>query len=136
MDEKKYVDPSIEMDEGYGPDVDPAYEMDNTERKKMRKQTEQYIIERYQNEEEMMILLFAQFCINHNLNPETIYEEAYPAQGKNKFLQAAIDKTVAKEASEAIPIDLLQDALQAFGNDDLIFVLQNHLQKSKAQNGD
>ncbi len=44
------------------------------------------MIENYQNDEKMMILIFAQWCINHDLDPKEMYKRAYPAQGENHAL--------------------------------------------------
>lgn len=86
---------------------------------------DQYIIEKYQQDEEMMILVFAQWCVNHNFDPITLYQQAYPHQPENKALRAAMDRTVAKEESEPISTEVVQQVLQLFGNDDLAFVVQD-----------
>jgi len=90
---------------------------------------DQYIINQYQEDEEMMVLLYAQWCINHDVDPHILYEKAYPKQPKNKLLDEALTKTVDKEASEEIGTDLIIALLQAFGNDDLAFQLNQIAQK-------
>lgn len=85
---------------------------------------DKYIIERYQQDEAMMVLIFAQWCINHDLDPLEVYERAYPNQPKNKLLLEAIEKTVPKNESEDISKEVVQHVLQLFGNDDLAFVIQ------------
>lgn len=85
---------------------------------------DKYIIERYQQDEAMMVLIFAQWCINHDLDPLEVYERAYPNQPKNKLLLEAIEKTVPKNESEEISKEVVQHVLQLFGNDDLAFVIQ------------
>lgn len=82
---------------------------------------DKYIIERYQADEEMMILLFAQWCVNYNIDAHKLYERAYPNQGTNKALDKALENTVPKEESELITQDLIIAAMQIFGNDDLAF---------------
>ena len=82
---------------------------------------DKYIIERYQADEEMMILLFAQWCVNNNIDAHELYERAYPQQGTNKALNEALENTVPKEESELITQDLIIAAMQVFGNDDLAF---------------
>ncbi|MDY0395329.1 hypothetical protein ACFSMW_13050 [Virgibacillus halophilus] len=84
---------------------------------------EKLVIQNYQNDEKTMILLFAQWCINHDLNPVTLYSQAYPGQGKNDALSEAIEQTVEKIEADPIPDQLLLDVLQLFGNDDLAFVI-------------
>jgi|SRR5690625_3286261 len=89
---------------------------------------EKFIIEQYQNDEEMMILIFAQWCVNHNLDAISLYKKAYPEQMENKALVEAIEKTVPKEESEPISIEMVQQVLQLFGNDDLAFEIQELVQ--------
>ena len=48
--------------------------------KERRKQIEEAVVETYKQEEEMMILVFAQWCANHGLDPEEMYRQAYPDQ--------------------------------------------------------
>lgn len=92
---------------------------------------DQYIIKQYQQDEEMMILIFAQWCVNEELDPLEVYEKAYPNQPKNKALIEAIDRTVPKNESEDISIDLVQHVLQLFGNDDLAFIIQEIVDRKK-----
>lgn len=92
---------------------------------------DEYIIERYKEDEEMMILIFAQWCMNNDLDPIDVYEKAYPNQPKNKALLEAIEKTVPKEESEEISAEVVQHVLQLFGNDDLAFVIQEIINSRK-----
>lgn len=92
-----------------------------------KKKIEQQIIENYQNDEKMMILVYAQWCINNNLDPITLYEEAYPNQLKNSALTEALELTVAKEESELIANETLLQILQVYGNDDLAFIVQEKI---------
>lgn len=92
---------------------------------------DQYIIERYQQDEEMMILIFAQWCKNNDLDPLEVYEKAYPYQPKNNTLLEVMEKTVPKNESEDISAELVQHVLQIFGNDDLAFVIQEINQRKK-----
>lgn len=62
-----------------------------------QKQLEEKIIEHYQGEEKMMILVFAQWCVNHDLDPEEVYLRAYPNQSANPALREALELTVPKE---------------------------------------
>lgn len=123
------------MDDTFYEDID--YDMDEEELRRRQKQQEDFIIEQYKSEEEMMILIFAQWCINNDLHPEALYERAYPGQMKNKILTDTLEKTVPKEESEMIPYDLVLQALQAFGNDDLAFAVEEaaeQLAKAKEEN--
>lgn len=84
-----------------------------------------YIIEQYQKDESMMIMIFAQWCLNNNLDASELYQRAYPNQPINKELLRIMDETVAKEESEDISTDVVQHVLQLFGNDDLAFTIQD-----------
>lgn len=84
-----------------------------------RKQLEEQIIEKYQNDEKMMILIFAQWCINHELDPVELYQMAYPGQMKNHALEEAMELTVPKNEAEDISNETVLNVLQLFGNDDL-----------------
>jgi hypothetical protein len=96
-----------------------------------RNENEKRIIENYQKDENVMILIFAQWCINNNLDPIKLYEQAYPGQGKNKALEQALESTVTKNESDEIPVRVVLDVLQLFGNDDLAFVVAGEYEKSE-----
>ncbi|MBM7552576.1 hypothetical protein [Thalassobacillus pellis] len=94
-----------------------------------KKQLEQQIIQNYKNEEQTMILIFAQWCINHNLDPSAIYQKAYPDQVNNRALEEAIASTVPKQEAQDIPNQTLIDVLSVFGNEDLAFVVTEEIEK-------
>jgi hypothetical protein len=96
-----------------------------------QKELEQKIIENYQGQEKMMILVFAQWCINHDLEPEEIYLRAYPNQSANPALREAIELTVPKEEAGEVSDQTLLGVLSLFGNDDLAFVVTEEIQKRK-----
>ncbi len=83
------------------------------------------VIEKYQRDEEMMILIFAQWCINHDLDPKLIYQQAYPNQVENVALNEALLHTVSKAESDYISTDTLITVLSMFGNEELAFVVSN-----------
>ncbi|TXC93047.1 hypothetical protein FS935_02305 [Metabacillus litoralis] len=91
------------------------------------KDVENKIIENYQKDENMMILIFAQWCVNHSLNPYEIYVKAYPNQQQNPALKQAIDLTVSKEEAGEIPDQTLLNVLSLFGNEDLAFVVSEEI---------
>ncbi|MCE5169977.1 hypothetical protein LQV63_11720 [Paenibacillus profundus] len=95
------------------------------------KEIEEQIIRNYQQDEQMMILVFAQWCINHDLDPAELYHRAYPKQGENHALQEAMELTVAKEEAGDIPLDTLLGVLSLFGNEDLAFVVTEEINKLK-----
>lgn len=92
---------------------------------------EKHIIEQYEEEEQMMVLIFAQWCVNRDLDPIELYEQAYPSQMKNKTLQEQLSQTVPKNESEEITTEMVLYALQIFGNDDLAFVVQEAADKKR-----
>ncbi|MBT2655740.1 hypothetical protein J7E81_10920 [Bacillus sp. ISL-18] len=95
------------------------------------KELEEKIIQHYQGEEKMMILVFAQWCVNHDLDPEEVYLRAYPNQSSNPALREAIELTVPKEEAGEIADETLLGVLSLFGNDDLAFVITEEIQKKK-----
>lgn len=95
------------------------------------KELEDYIIEKYQHDEKMMILIFAQWCINHDLNPKELYQLAYPSQLNNRALEEVMELTVPKNESEEISDDTVLTVLQIFGNDDLAFIVQQEIEKRR-----
>ena len=96
-----------------------------------QKELEEKIIENYQDQENMMILVFAQWCINHDLDPEEIYLRAYPNQNNNQALKEGIELTVSKEEAGEISDETLLGVLSLFGNDDLAFIVTEEIQKRK-----
>ncbi|CAH2713713.1 hypothetical protein BACCIP111895_00867 [Neobacillus rhizosphaerae] len=96
-----------------------------------QKQLEEKIVENYKGEEKMMILIFAQWCVNHDLDPEMLYLKAYPSQSANPSLREAIELTVSKEEAGDVADDTLLGVLSLFGNDDLAFVVTEEIQKMK-----
>ncbi|MFD1038318.1 hypothetical protein ACFQ3N_07820 [Virgibacillus byunsanensis] len=96
-----------------------------------KKEMEQQVIESYQNDEKMMILVYAQWCINNDLDPKSLYKQAYPSQVNNNALKEALELTVPKKESEEIPDDTVMNVLQLFGNDDLAFMVQEQIDKRK-----
>ncbi|MCA1321641.1 hypothetical protein LC085_17175 [Bacillus tianshenii] len=96
-----------------------------------KKEVEKRIIENYQQEENMMILVFAQWCVNHGLDPEALYMKAYPNQGNNPALIQALELTVSKEEAGDISNETLLGVLSLFGNDDLAFVVSEEMERLK-----
>lgn len=94
--------------------------------------SEEKTIEKYREDEQMMIGLFVQWCINHELDPNKLYAQAYPEQPVNPSLQ-----TVLKEMDDGEKIELaaetLLDVLQLFGNFDLAFVVSEELARIKQE---
>ncbi|MFD2044325.1 hypothetical protein ACFSTA_10565 [Ornithinibacillus salinisoli] len=96
-----------------------------------KNEMEERVIESYKNDEKIMILVYAQWCINHDIDPVELYVEAYPNQIKNQALTEAMELTVSKKESEDIPDQTVLNVLQLFGNDDLAFLVQREMDKRK-----
>ena len=75
----------------------------------------------------MMILVFAQWCVNHEVDPYELYQRAYPAQGENAALTKALELTVSKEEAGAIPDETLLGVLSLYGNEDLGFAVTEEI---------
>lgn len=95
------------------------------------KEIEKAIIDNYQKEENMMILVFAQWCINNDLDPVSLYSRAYPRQEDNVALAQAMELTVDKEEAGEISNETLLAVLSLFGNDDLAFVVSEEMERLK-----
>ncbi|WP_059170677.1 hypothetical protein [Bacillus sp. FJAT-27445] len=96
-----------------------------------KKDLQDKIIKNYQADEKMMILIFAQWCINHGLDPEELYLQAYPGQRENHALREALELTVPKEEAGEIPDDTVLGVLSLFGNDDLAFIVSEEIARRK-----
>ncbi|MRX70745.1 hypothetical protein GJU40_01005 [Bacillus lacus] len=90
-----------------------------------------HIIQQYEKDEKMMILIFAQWCINQDLDPQKVYSKAYPQQGENSVLKDVMELTVSKEEAGEIDNNVLLGVLSAFGNDDLAFAVTKEIQEGK-----
>lgn len=88
------------------------------------KERHEFIIERYNQDERMMVLAFAQWCINENLDPLALYRVAYPDQPDNELLVSVLDETVPAKQAEKISHESIMQLLHMFGNDDLAYVVQ------------
>jgi hypothetical protein len=95
------------------------------------KELEEKIIQHYQGEEKMMILIFAQWCINHDLDPEELYLLAYPNQAANIALKEAMELVVSKEEAGEIADETLLGVLSLFGNDELAFIVTEEIKKMR-----
>ncbi|MCD1260566.1 hypothetical protein B5M42_017325 [Paenibacillus athensensis] len=95
------------------------------------KELEEHIIRNYQRDEQMMILVFAQWCVNHDLNPAELYHAAYPQQTANAALEQAIALTVPKDEAGEVPDETLLGVLSLFGNEELAFVVTSEIDRRK-----
>jgi hypothetical protein len=92
-----------------------------------KKEMEERLIHNSQQDEQMMILVFAQWCVNHDLDPTELYLRAYPKQASNQALQQAIDLTVPKDEAGDISDETLLGVLSLFGNEDLAFIVSEEI---------
>ncbi|MGM0522928.1 MAG: hypothetical protein ACQER2_02635 [Bacillota bacterium] len=96
-----------------------------------KKAQEEAVIKHYQQQEETMILLFCQWCVNHHLDPAALYQEAYPSQLVPKQLEEINEQTVGKEEGLDVDTALLIDVMSQFSNNDLAFVVNNYDEQLK-----
>lgn len=89
----------------------------------------QQVIQNYQRDEQMMILVFAQWCVNHDLDPLALYRRAYPDQINNAVLQQTLDLTVSKEEAGDIDDTTLLGVLSMFDNDELAYVVSQEIER-------
>jgi hypothetical protein len=92
---------------------------------------EEQIIANYTRDEKMMILIFAQWCINNDLDPVDLYEKAYPSQVGNVALKDAMELTVPKSEAGDISTQTVLNVLSLFGNEELAFLVSEHEPKRK-----
>ncbi len=88
-----------------------------------------FIIQKYQDEERTMVHIFVEWCRNHKLDPHMIYHLAYPEQEENLILTEIINE-LDDQAPVHIPNETLLEILQVFGNNDLAFVVAEFISKS------
>ncbi|NHN28248.1 hypothetical protein [Paenibacillus agricola] len=96
-----------------------------------QKEIDEEMIRNYQRDESLMVHIFAQWCVNHDLDPAELYLRAYPEQGANASLQYALDLIVPKEEAGDIPDHTLLGVLELFGNEDLAFIVTEEIDKRK-----
>ncbi|MET0959249.1 MAG: hypothetical protein ABWX58_02845 [Psychrobacillus psychrotolerans] len=85
------------------------------------------VIEKYEADENMMIQIYVQWCINHNINPLELYSRAYPLQPSNNVILELMETT--EKNSTIIDTGTVLYVLQLFGNDDLAFVVSEEEKK-------
>ncbi|GMK48285.1 hypothetical protein PghCCS26_54150 [Paenibacillus glycanilyticus] len=93
------------------------------------KEMEQIIIESYKRDEDTMILVFAQWCVNHGLDAAELYARAYPEQIGNSRLLKAIPLTAPKEEAGDIDDATVLQVLSLFGNEELAFVVSEEIDR-------
>lgn len=94
------------------------------------------VISNYQKDEGMMIIIYAQWCVNNELDPKTVYLKAYPDQGDNEYVMHMLQQTVTKEEAEHIPNETLLQVLSLFGNEELAFTVSKEIDALEANKND
>lgn len=115
----------------YDPNKDHDYDRyESSEgRRSIEKETQEKIVEVYRQEEDMMILVYAQWCINNDLDPAELYTKAYPEQQANERLARGLELTVSKEEAGDITNETLLGVLTMFGNEDLGMVVSEEIER-------
>ncbi|MGI2328689.1 hypothetical protein [Planococcus sp. YIM B11945] len=88
---------------------------------------DEFIIKKYQQDEELMIQLYVQWCWNHQIDPITLYQKAYPGQVQNEKLLKTVEETDHEQMD--LSHDTIMEVLQLFGNDDLAFAVAEEIEK-------
>lgn len=91
---------------------------------------EEYIIKKYQQDENTMIQLFVHWCEARHLDPIALYQQAYPQQGKNPALLLAVEEAAAEPEEIEVGDGTMLEILQMFGNDDLAFAVSEEISKT------
>jgi hypothetical protein len=92
------------------------------------KNIDEQVIQKYQEDEQLMIRLFIQWCANNELNPHELYRSAYPEQQENETMKKIIEEAKYEEEID-IDNETMLDVLQLFGNDDLAFILTDEIER-------
>jgi len=92
------------------------------------KNIEEQVIQKYQEDEQLMIRLFVQWCTNHQLDPHELYKRAYPNQQENVAMKNIIEQANAEDDIN-IDNETMLDVLQLFGNEDLAFVVADEIER-------
>ncbi|MCR8643200.1 hypothetical protein NV379_11065 [Paenibacillus sp. N1-5-1-14] len=93
-----------------------------------QKEMEQQLRQNYERDERMMALVFAQWCVNHDLDPIEVYRKAYPNQETSPALIEMLELTVPKEEAGEVAHDTLLGVLSLFDNSDLAAVVTEEMQ--------
>jgi len=96
-----------------------------------RQEMERQMVEQFERDERMMILVFAQWCINYDLDPVALYTRAYPQQADNVELREALKIVVPKEEAGPIGEHIVLGMLAAYNNDELAAVVTEEIAKLK-----
>lgn len=94
------------------------------------------VISNYQKDEGMMIIIYAQWCVNNELDPKAVYLKAYPDQENNEYVMHMLEQTVSKEEAEDIANETLLQVLSIFGNEDLAFTVSKEIDALEAKKND
>ncbi len=96
------------------------------------KQLQEFIIQKYQDEERTMVHFFIEWCREHQHNSHEVYQLAYPNQPENPII-SELSAELNEQAPLHIPTDTLLEVLQVFGNDELAFVISELIAQAKQQ---
>src|SRR5690625_1169835 len=66
------------------------------------KTVDERVIENYQKDEQMMILIFAQWCVNNEVDANELYKRAYPEQASNQLLANIFKETLEAGKSDQV----------------------------------
>nr|WP_276531268.1 hypothetical protein [Fictibacillus nanhaiensis] len=81
----------------------------------------------------MMIIIYAQWCVNNGLDPKAVYLNAYPGQANNEYVMHMLEQTVTHEEAEPISNEMLLQVLSLFGNEDLAYAVSKEIEMMEAK---
>src|SRR5699024_3430505 len=91
------------------------------------------VIENYRKDEQMMILIFAQRCVNNEGDANELYKRAYPEQASNQLVANIFKQTLEDENSDKVDDTTVMSVLEIFCNSDLAFEVQGVIDKRKQE---
>jgi hypothetical protein len=94
-----------------------------------QKEIEAQVIRNYRQDEQLMIHVFAQWCVNHDLDPAELYRRAYPQQSANQALHQTMELLVPKDEAGEIADETLLGVLSLFDNEELAFIVTEEIAK-------
>ncbi|QQK81366.1 hypothetical protein HUG20_16600 [Salicibibacter cibi] len=94
---------------------------------------EKQVVDQYRQDENMMILVFAQWCVNQDLDPHNLYKRAHPDQPINGELEKTLELTVPKKEAGEIEDETILGVLSMFGNSDLAMAVTEEIEKRDRQ---
>src|SRR5690625_6855763 len=85
------------------------------------KTVDERVIENYQKDKQMMILIFAQWCVKNEVDANALYKRAYPEQASNQLLANIFKETLEAGKSDQVDDTTVFSVLGRIGIHDVEF---------------